>query len=134
MNKKEILKEIQKECYEISASKGWHDDPAWLENVLNNPSITDQEKEEIKKLCRNKDTERIALIHSEVSEALESMRHGYSPDDKIPEYNGVEAELADAIIRIFDMAEAHNLKVIEAMFAKMEYNKTRPYKHGGKKF
>jgi len=38
------------------------------------------------------------------------------------------------IIRILDMAEARGLRVIDAMLAKHDMNKTRSYKHGGKKF
>jgi len=78
--------------------------------------------------------ELIALMHSELSEALEAIRNGNPPDDKIPEYTGVEAELADVIIRIMDMAAAKGYRVGEAVVAKINYNKNRPYKHGGKKF
>ena len=76
----------------------------------------------------------IALMHSELSEALEAIRHGNPPDDKVPEFNGVEAELADCIIRIMDMAPGRGWRIAEALVAKIEYNKTREYKHGGKKF
>jgi NTP pyrophosphatase (non-canonical NTP hydrolase) len=78
--------------------------------------------------------ELIALMHSELSEALEAMRHGNPPDDKIPEFSGVEAELTDVIIRIMDMAAAKGYRVGDAIVAKINYNKNRPYKHGGKKF
>lgn len=76
------------------------------------------------------DAEMICLMHSELSEALEALRHGNPPDDKIPEYKGTEAELADVIIRIMDMAHARKWRVAEAILAKMEMNSTRPYKHG----
>ena len=76
------------------------------------------------------DGEMIALMHSELSEALEAIRHGNPPDDKIPEFNGYEAELADCVIRIMDVAIARNLRVAEAIVAKMAFNEGRPYKHG----
>jgi NTP pyrophosphatase (non-canonical NTP hydrolase) len=74
--------------------------------------------------------EMLALIHSEISEALEAIRHKNPPDDKIPEFSGVEAELADCIIRIMDMAPARHWRIGEALVAKMAYNEGRPYKHG----
>lgn len=77
---------------------------------------------------------QICLMHSELSEALESLRKGDAMSEKIPEFHGSEDELADTIIRIFNFAESRHLRVIEAMVAKQAYNKTRPYKHGGKKF
>ena len=78
------------------------------------------------------DGEMIALMHSELSEAVEAIRHGNPPDDKIPEFSGYEAELADCIIRIMDTAAARGLRVAEAIVAKMAYNESRPYRHGKK--
>lgn len=78
--------------------------------------------------------ERIALIHSELSEALEADRKEDAPDKHCPEYNARTVELADAVIRIFDTAKAHGLPLAEAIIAKTRYNHNRPYKHGGKKY
>lgn len=80
------------------------------------------------------DGEIIALMHSELSEALEAIRNGNPPDDKIPTFSGAEAELADVIIRILDMVVARDWRIGEAIVAKMAFNKTRPHKHGGKLF
>ncbi len=75
----------------------------------------------------------LLLIHCEVSEATEAERRDLM-DDHIPEFSGLEAELADVIIRVMDIAQGKKLRVVEALLAKIEYNKTRPIKHGGKKF
>lgn len=74
--------------------------------------------------------ELIALCHSELSEALEALRHGNPPDDKVPEFSGVEAELADVVIRILDMSVARGWRVAEAIVAKSMMNTTRERMHG----
>jgi NTP pyrophosphatase (non-canonical NTP hydrolase) len=75
--------------------------------------------------------EGIALMHSELSEALEAARKGFPPDDKVP-YDNFTVELADCVIRIFDLAGGMELQLAEALLAKHEFNKSRPYKHGKK--
>lgn len=74
--------------------------------------------------------ETIALMHSELSEALEADRHGNPPDQHLPQYESVTVELADLIIRVFDTAGAMNLPLAEALIAKMKYNRTRPHRNG----
>lgn len=83
---------------------------------------------------KRNDGEIIALMHSELSEALEALRLGNPPDDHIPEFTGVEAEMADVIIRIMDFGIARGYRIAEALEAKIAYNKTRAHKHGGKAF
>lgn len=83
--------------------------------------------------------EVIALIHSELSEALEEYRKGHNPtkvyynpeDPNKPE--GIPIELADAIIRILDYCNFSQIDIERAILLKHKYNITRPYRHGGKK-
>lgn len=46
---------------------------------------------------------------------------------------GIPTELADIIIRVLDICGANNIDIQGALDEKMEYNMTRPYRHGGKR-
>ncbi len=92
-----------------------------------------------KRLERNK-AELICLMHSELSEAMEGERKDLM-DDKLPHRKMAEVELADAIIRILDYAEAFGYDVASAIEEKLAYNDKRvdhTHEHrasaGGKKF
>lgn len=80
--------------------------------------------------------DKIALIHSELSEALECYRNHeawYWEDEGKPE--GIGVELLDAAIRILDTIKElapSSFNIDYAMELKMRYNESRPYKHGGK--
>jgi NTP pyrophosphatase (non-canonical NTP hydrolase) len=72
----------------------------------------------------------IALMHSELSEALEAMREGNPKDKHCPTYDSVDIELADCVIRIMDYCEGKGINLEAAIIAKMEFNHTREHKHG----
>jgi hypothetical protein len=68
--------------------------------------------------------EMLALVHSEISEALEGHRKNLM-DDKLSHRPMIEVELADAIIRILDMGKGLGLDVAGAVVEKCEFNTTR---------
>lgn len=67
---------------------------------------------------------KLALVHSELSEALEADRKGLM-DDKLPHRPGTAVELADAVIRIFDLAGAYKLDLGHALVEKLAFNAKR---------
>ena len=111
---KPTMQDFTKRAHQTAVSKGWWD------------GVDDADAIVPEKLC---------LIHSEVSEALESYRNGedmlWITDFGKPE--GLLAELADVVIRCADLSEALGLDLGSAMSAKMDYNDTRPHRHGDKK-
>ncbi|WP_073013520.1 MazG nucleotide pyrophosphohydrolase domain-containing protein [Virgibacillus chiguensis] len=95
------INQLCADAYEIAKSKGWHDEQRETGTLL-------------------------ALIHSEVSEALEADRKGNQEN--------FEEELADVCIRIFDLCGSKNIDLEDAIHTKMERNKERSYKHGNKAY
>lgn len=79
---------------------------------------------------------KLALIHSEISEALEELRDGDLAGDTLIRYTesgkpeGFAPELADAMIRIADLAGYLGIDLDAVITEKMAYNTGRPFMHG----
>lgn len=128
------LSQIANECHVTAAEKGWWAQPANF-------------------------GEKLMLVVSELAEALEEWRNGHEPneiyyptttsgyidpdsdqyvdwdDNTRPLFKpeGVPIELADAIIRMFDMCGFYKIDIEAAILEKMRYNDKRSYRHGGKR-
>jgi len=98
-NMYENLNKLAEYCYNEAKQAGWHDTP-------------------------REDGTMIALIHSEISEALEGLRKNQM-DDHLPHRPMAEVELADALIRILDFAGMKGYDLGGAVREKLDYNRTR---------
>ena len=101
--------------HELNVIAGWWTDIKTGESLLG--------KDEHGRDRRNV-PEMLCLIHSEVSEAMEGYRKSL-PDDKLPHRSMFEVELADVLIRIFDLAGGHGLDLGGAIREKLLYNQSR---------
>jgi NTP pyrophosphatase (non-canonical NTP hydrolase) len=129
-----VLSDMADECHAVAVEHGW-----WGDLDMGGKPQTDG---------RNFG-EILALIHSEVSEALEAYRSGQPINEMQYEHHdglgcvekgckapkkpsGVPSEMADILIRVFDACGAYGIDIGAAVAEKVEYNRSRPYRHGGK--
>lgn len=136
-SKHQSLAAIMAECHATAVEKGW-----WPLDADGQVVASGRNFGEI-----------IALCHTELSESFEEYRkfglnrekfiyfasdglpHGATLGANYPAISkpeGIAVELADLLIRIFDNCEAFQIPLEEALRVKMQFNKSRPYRHGGK--
>jgi NTP pyrophosphatase (non-canonical NTP hydrolase) len=107
MNESMSVAQLQEEIHRTAVEHGWWDQDRSIGEVL-------------------------MLAVTELAEAMEAYRDGNPSSEKIDGFTKVEEELVDTIIRILDLAGRMGFDIEGALRAKMAYNETRPYRHGGK--
>lgn len=96
-------------CHSASKASGW-----WSNLLTGEPLFMTQERV----------GDKLMLVVTEIAEAKEGHRKGLM-DNHLPNRSMVEVELADAVIRIFDLAGAMGLDIGGAIIEKLAYNATR---------
>jgi hypothetical protein len=114
---------LQRQCHGASLASGWWNDK---DTGLNLVDVVrgDHQGPIFKLLAGALVAQKLCLSHSELSEAMEGHRKGLK-DDKLPHRPAIEVELADAVIRIGDLAGALGLDLGGAIAEKMAFNAVR---------
>jgi NTP pyrophosphatase (non-canonical NTP hydrolase) len=155
----ETLRALQRKIGQANAEKGFHDEGNRLRELRETADLW-MLPGELTNEQLNYYTARLALITTEVAEAIEELRNGgavdatwYSaktglgtlafdnresidhallPDGVSPKPEGVPSELADVVIRAFDFADEAGIDLAAIVDEKLAYNATRAKMHGRK--
>lgn len=106
---------IQAQNFANNIAKGFHSSPVTI-----GPSTIEKKQAKLMMIC------------GEATEVSDALRVGNPVSEKIPGFTSEEEELADIVLRVMDYAAKEGCNVAEAIEAKLKYNTTRPYRHGGK--
>lgn len=104
----DAIRHLCQTCHVQAGAAGWWHDLETGESLIGKRNVP----------------EMLMLIVSEVAEAMEGYRKDKA-DDHLPHRKMFEVEMADALVRIFDMAEAEGLDLAGAFVEKLAYNASR---------
>ena len=153
------LDALQARIGEGNAERGFHDEGNFLREVAATPEKFGLSQKQADANLRNYYTARIALVDTEIAEAIEELRAGRGATERyysggshvnnedghtvhledsdsldanfqLRKPEGVPAELADAFIRILDLAHEMKFSLSTVAFEKLSFNQTRPRLHG----
>jgi NTP pyrophosphatase (non-canonical NTP hydrolase) len=110
-NQAATIDELQQRVFRTAADKGFH-----------SADITYDRAQILQALC---------LVHTEVSEAAQEVKRHFDGGEPDPErHNKFGEELADAVIRLFDVAEMTGVSLENQVLLKMRLNEARPHMYG----
>ncbi|ACO86854.1 MazG nucleotide pyrophosphohydrolase domain-containing protein [Clostridium botulinum] len=113
------IKEMVNDAHRNAIDHGFWEEE---QNIITKMCVKEFENEEIKAVKRAFMCQRLMLIVSEVSEAVNALRK----DDK----ENYAEELADIILRTSDTSLGDTVDIEKEIKKKMKKNRSRPYKHG----
>lgn len=129
------IRELQKQVHQLAKDKGWYDTGARPPLELY-ALIMSELGEAVNEVRKNLDPiyfyEKNTDVHISKDMAKACNQNGFNFSEYKPE--GEAIELADVVIRILDYCEYVGIDLQEAIELKHNYNKTRPYRHGMKKY
>ena len=157
----DALRALQHQIGRANTEKGFHEEGKSIRSLprlmsgVHHPLLAPVVNTVVKLIPaieRNYWTARLALLTTEVAEAIEELRNGravdltYYPtnlenngafegngeDLIIPKPEGVPSEIADVVIRAFDFADEAGIDLATIIEAKLTYNASRPKMHGRK--
>ena len=123
-NVAETMNMLSRHLHEDNVKAGWwtEEEKEWLTHTrIGEGELYDPKK---RKLGIMIVATKLCLAHSEISESLEGIRKGLM-DDHLPHRSMFEVEIADVLIRLFDLAGATGIDLGGAMIEKLAYNKQR---------
>jgi len=137
------IKDIQKEVHQTAKDHGWWDKPKTFGEII---ALIHSEASEALEEYRNHLNHPLTYYSGEgkyydglatskiiVTSPYQDIKFQNGAGEIItskPE--GIPSELADIVIRVMDYCEWAGINLEAAILEKHEYNKSRPYKHGGK--
>lgn len=130
------LRDIQRFCRENSVAKGFGkegDDIRYLVGTLPDSTLAES-------ILSSYHSKRLNLIHDELAEAHEELRNGRGMNEQYKNTSpgkegkpeGVPSELADVVIRVFDLAGEFEIDLAQVISDKLAFNATREKMHGRK--
>lgn len=105
------INDLVQHCHETSLAAGWWNDPETGEDLRSSPYVM---------------ATKMLLVISEIIEGVEGHRRGGLNDDKLIDRSMLEVELADAVIRIFDLAGVNKFDLGNTIMEKLNFNVERP--------
>lgn len=141
------INETVKECYAISSSKGWWEHAPEGEDYTNMVAaklmlMTSELAEALEELRTQDDISEMyftsktatgSLCKGSYNDILQAIQAVYGENSGLlPKPEGFPSELADVVIRVFDLCGHLDIDLEDAIRTKIKYNKSRTYKHGGK--